>query len=143
MALRAFVAGQFATLARVKALEAENAKLKRLLAESILDAEALKVALRAKIVIPLAKRAAIAAMRKGRTISLRRASGGWSCRGPYWHTQRGRISRLEFSIGSLTDPATTRRRFGHRRLHALLRREGVTVNHKRCVGDLPGTSQAA
>lgn len=30
---------------RLKELEAENAKLKRLLAESILDAEALKVAL--------------------------------------------------------------------------------------------------
>jgi putative transposase len=31
----------------------------------------------------------------------------------------------------LTDLAGTRRRFGYRRLHALLRREGVAVNHKR------------
>jgi transposase InsO family protein len=31
----------------------------------------------------------------------------------------------------LTDLAATRRRFGYRRLHALLRREGVSVNHKR------------
>lgn len=33
---------------RLKALEAENAKLKKLLAESMLDAEALKAALRGK-----------------------------------------------------------------------------------------------
>ena len=33
---------------RLKALEAENAKLKKLLAESMLDAEALRVALRGK-----------------------------------------------------------------------------------------------
>jgi putative transposase len=31
----------------------------------------------------------------------------------------------------LTDLAATRRRFGYRRLHALLRREGISVNHKR------------
>jgi len=31
----------------------------------------------------------------------------------------------------LTELAATRRRFGYRRLHALLRREGVAVNHKR------------
>ena len=33
---------------RLKALEAENAKLKQLLAESMLDAEALRAALRGK-----------------------------------------------------------------------------------------------
>ena len=38
-------AGRSTELRRVKELEAENAKLKRLLAESILDAEALKAAL--------------------------------------------------------------------------------------------------
>ena len=31
----------------------------------------------------------------------------------------------------LTDLAATRRRFGYRRLHALLRRDGVAINHKR------------
>jgi putative transposase len=31
----------------------------------------------------------------------------------------------------LSELASTRRRFGYRRLHALLRREGVAVNHKR------------
>lgn len=31
----------------------------------------------------------------------------------------------------LTELAATRRRFGYRRLHALLRWEGVVVNHKR------------
>ena len=31
----------------------------------------------------------------------------------------------------LTELAAVRRRFGYRRLHALLRREGVSVNHKR------------
>jgi len=30
--------------------------------------------------------------------------------------------------------ANERRRFGYRRVHQLLRREGVTVNHKRSIG---------
>ena len=70
-------------------------------------------------------------MRKSTTISERRA-----CR-------LVGLSRTVLSYATKPDPeaaelrdrladlAATRRRFGYRRLHALLRREGVAVNHKR------------
>jgi hypothetical protein len=56
------------------------------------------------------------------------------------------LSRTVLSYATKPDPeaaelrdrlanlAATRRRFGYRRLHALLRREGVSVNHKRLLG---------
>ncbi len=36
----------------------------------------------------------------------------------------------------LSELATERRRFGYRRLHILLRREGIEVNHKRVTGSI-------
>lgn len=65
---------------RLRELEAENTKLKKLLAEAHLDVEALKV--------------------------------------------------------RIVDLTHARRRFGYRRIHDLLRREGVRVNHKRLAAHL-------
>jgi putative transposase len=50
---------------RLKALEDENAKLKRLLAEAMLDNTALKVLLKKKMVTPAARREAVAHLEQG------------------------------------------------------------------------------
>src|SRR5260370_11339984 len=62
---------------RLKALEDENAKLKKLLAESMLDASALRELLGKKMVGPAAKREAVAHLWTMFQMSERR---GWSVR---------------------------------------------------------------
>ena len=58
---------------RLKALEDENRKLKKLLAESMLDTAALKELLTRKMVGPAAKREAVAHLRRVLEMSERRA----------------------------------------------------------------------
>ncbi|WP_338531004.1 IS3 family transposase [Nitratireductor thuwali] len=108
---------------RLKALEEENARLKKLLAEQMLDAAALRELLNKKMVGPAAKRDAVAHLRSAMGLSERRACtiiGAdrkmirySSCRRPETEL-RGRLREL----------ANERRRFGYRRLFILLRREG-------------------
>ncbi|WP_094194448.1 IS3 family transposase [Bradyrhizobium viridifuturi] len=108
---------------RLKALEDENAKLKKLLAEQMLDAAALRELLFKKMVGPVAKRAGVAHLRAVMGLSERRAClivGAdrtmvrYRCRRPPDTELRGRLREL----------ANERRRFGYRRLFILLRREG-------------------
>ncbi|NKI19638.1 IS3 family transposase [Spongiibacter sp. KMU-166] len=116
---------------RLKQLEEENSKLKRLLAESMLDADALKAALNRKLLTPHNKREAVATMREETSISLRRACRlvGVSRSTLAYRSQKQSDDR-EIQA-RLTELAGERRRFGYRRLHILLRREGLEVNHKR------------
>src|SRR4030081_924497 len=83
-----------------------------------------------KMVTPAAKREAVAHLRSAFDMSERRACrtsgcvrmmGRYRCRPPDDAELRERLRNL----------ARARRRFGYRRLHVLLRREGFTVNHKR------------
>ncbi|MEQ1956327.1 IS3 family transposase [Mesorhizobium sp. CN2-181] len=105
---------------RLKALEEENARLKKLLADQMLEASALRELLFKKMVGPVAKREAVAHLRglsERRACSIVEADRKMiryrSCRPP--ETQlRGR----------LRDLANERRRFGYRRLFILLRCEG-------------------
>src|SRR3982074_1157439 len=82
------------------------------------------------MVTPAAKREAVAHLRSAFDMSERRACGTsgcvrmmvrYRCRPPDDAELRERLRNL----------ARARRRFGYRRLHVLLRREGFTVNHKR------------
>nr|WP_121066149.1 IS3 family transposase [Chachezhania antarctica] len=115
---------------RLKALEDENARLKRLLAESLLDQAALKDLLSRKLVTPAARREAVAILVECHEMSARRAcavigadrtSIRYRSRRPDDHDLRERLREL----------ALERRRFGYRRLHVLLRREGHVVNRKK------------
>ncbi|MFZ2864653.1 MAG: IS3 family transposase [Ignavibacteriaceae bacterium] len=115
---------------RLKALEEENARLKRLLAESLLDQAALKDLLSRKLVTPAARREAVAILVERHEMSERRAcsvigadrtSIRYRGRRPDDHDLRERLRAL----------ASERRRFGYRRLHVLLRREGHVVNRKK------------
>jgi putative transposase len=82
------------------------------------------------MVTPAAKRDAVAHLRSGFDMSERRAcritgcvrmTARYRCRRPDDNDLRLRLRAL----------AHERRRFGYRRLHVLLRREGFKVNHKR------------
>ena len=127
---------------RLKALEDENAKLKRLLAETMLDIEPLSaigsrtMARRAegsavkKMVTPAARREAVAHLERGYEMSERRACsliGADRSSVRYRHRRPDDRELREVLRGA----AETHRRFGYRRLHVLLRRDGHVLNRKR------------
>ncbi|MEL7281169.1 MAG: IS3 family transposase [Pseudomonadota bacterium] len=108
---------------RLKELEGENAKLKKLLAEQMLDAAAMKELLSRKLVGPAAKRKAVAHLTGSMGLSERRAC----CLVDADRSMIRYQSRRPPDTGlrqRLRDLANERRRFGCRRLFILLRREG-------------------
>ncbi|TAH64314.1 MAG: IS3 family transposase [Rhodopseudomonas palustris] len=115
---------------RLKSLEEENAKLKRLLADAMLDNVALKDLLGKKMVTPVAKREAVGHLvttyemterRACRVIRADRKTIRYRSRRPADAELRARLREL----------AAEQRRFGYRRLHVLLRHEGHLVNRKK------------
>ncbi|WP_431194480.1 integrase core domain-containing protein [Pseudomonas aeruginosa] len=115
---------------RLKDLELENNRLKKLLAEAHLDIESLKV-VAGKRVSPTARREAVQEMQARTGISERRACQliGLS-RSVLRYQPRASVQNTELQA-QLVELAQERRRFGYRRLHILLRRAGVQDNHKR------------
>ncbi|WP_156416671.1 MULTISPECIES: IS3 family transposase [unclassified Sphingopyxis] len=115
---------------RLRELESENAKLKRLLADTMLDNVALKDLLFKKVVTPAAKREAAAHLQATHGMSERRA-----CRVIDADRKSVRYRSIRDDDAGLRerlrDLANQRRRFGYRRLHILLRREGVMINRKK------------
>ncbi|MDW9689111.1 IS3 family transposase [Sinorhizobium meliloti] len=107
---------------RLKALEEENAKLKKLLAEQMLDAAALRELL-AKMVGPAAKREAVAHLKAVMGLSERRACQIISADRKMVRYRSCRPPEVELRA-RLRDLANERRRFGYRRLFVLLKREG-------------------
>jgi putative transposase len=107
---------------RLKALEDENAKLKKLLAEQMLDMAAMKELL-SKMITPAVKREAVAHLKAHLGLSERRACeiAGADRKMVRYQSQRAPDMALR---GRLRDLANERRRFGYRRLFVLLRREG-------------------
>ncbi|NNU41882.1 IS3 family transposase, partial [Rhizobium sophorae] len=115
---------------RLKTLEDENTKLKRLLADAMLDNAALKDLFGKEVVTPAAKRKAVAHLMIHHEMSERRACKAIGfCRMTIrYETRRDDDHELRERMKAL---AHERRRFGYRRIHVLLRREGHLVNHKR------------
>ncbi|MBO9136443.1 IS3 family transposase [Rhizobium sp. B230/85] len=107
---------------RLKALEDENARLKKLLAEQMLDAAALRELL-AKMVGPAAQRDAVTHLKTVMGLSERRACQIISADRKTIRYQSNRPPETELRA-KLRDLANERRRFGYRRLFVLLRREG-------------------
>src|SRR5215831_2169715 len=110
---------------RLKALEDENTKLTKLLAEAMLD-------------IAMLRDMAARKWRSRRQTRSRRSSPGRQRRacqaiGPDRSSVRYRRRRPnDVAIRvRLREIAAVRRRFGYRRLHILLQREGITLNHKK------------
>ncbi|MER9018761.1 IS3 family transposase [Mesorhizobium sp. M0898] len=108
---------------RLKALEDENAKLKKLLADQMLEASALRELLFKKMVGPAVKREAVAHLQAVMGLSERRACSfvGADRKMIRYQSRRPPETQLR---GRLRDLANERRRFGYRRLFILLRREG-------------------
>ncbi|NTJ12037.1 IS3 family transposase [Rhizobium lusitanum] len=108
---------------RLKALEDENTRLKKLLAEQMLDAAALRELLFKKMVGPAAKRDAVAYLKAVMGLSERRACQIISADRKTIRYRSSRPAEIELRA-KLRDLANERRRFGYRRLFILLRRDG-------------------
>ncbi|MBK8545090.1 MAG: IS3 family transposase [Caulobacteraceae bacterium] len=115
---------------KVKGLEAENAKLKRLLADAMLDNAALKDLLGKKLVTPAHRREAVAHLETAHEMSERRACRVIGVDRTSVRYQRTTPDDAELRT-RIKAPAHRRRRFGYRRLYIFLRREGWLVNRKR------------
>ncbi|WP_342734582.1 IS3 family transposase [Bradyrhizobium sp. B117] len=115
---------------RLRTLEDENTKLKRLLAEAMLDNAALKDLFGKEVVTPAGKRKAVVHLREAFGMSERRACKAIGC---CRMTMRYRTTQADDASlrQRMRAIAQERRRFGYRRLHVLLRREGYLMNHKK------------
>ncbi|WP_230279135.1 IS3 family transposase [Croceicoccus sp. Ery15] len=115
---------------RLKELESENAKLKRLLADAMLDKAALKDLLGKKVLTPAVKREAVAHLQACHGMSERRACSVIDAdrKSVRYRSTRDDDAELREKLREL---ANQRRRFGYRRLHILLRREGIMINRKK------------
>ena len=107
---------------RLRSLEDENRKLKKLLAESMLDQAALKASDK-KMVRPAAKREAVAHLRNVLQMSERRACNLVAADRKMIRYRSRRPPDVELRA-RLRDLANQRRRFGYRRLFILLRQQG-------------------
>jgi transposase InsO family protein len=114
---------------RLSELENEYAKLKRLLADTMLDNVALKDLLK-KAVSPASKREAVADLQTCHGMSDRRACHVIDAdrKSVRYYSTRDYDVPLRERLHAL---ANQRRRLGYRRLHILLRREGVMINRKK------------
>ncbi|WP_407671619.1 IS3 family transposase, partial [Paramagnetospirillum kuznetsovii] len=108
---------------RLKALEDENGRLKKLLAESMLNEAALRDLLGKKMVRPAAKREAVAHLRSQFEMSERRACAVIAADRTMIRYQSVRPDDSGLRL-RLREIAQERRRFGYRRLFIFLRREG-------------------
>ncbi|WP_363346330.1 IS3 family transposase [Methylocystis echinoides] len=108
---------------RLKALEEENVKLKKLLAEAMLDASALRELLFKKMVGPAAKREGVAHLRAAMGLSERRACGLVGADRTMIRYRSRRSPDIELRE-QIRDLANARKRFGYRRLFILLRQAG-------------------
>ncbi|MGH7734375.1 MAG: IS3 family transposase [Gemmatimonadales bacterium] len=117
---------------RLRQLEEENRELKHLVAELMLDVKGLRLVLFKKVLRPDARRAAVKELAEQLQLSERRA-----CRVIPAHRSSQRYQKQAESEPSvrrrLLELAAERKRFGYERLHLLLRREGLVVNHKRVL----------
>jgi Transposase/HTH-like domain len=113
---------------RLRALEDENAKLKRMLGRRDAGQRGAERPLGKEVVTPASERKAVAHLVERHGMSERRACKAiGSCRMRY-KTTRADDAALRDRMKAI---AVERRRFGYRRLHVMLKREGFVVNHKR------------
>ncbi|MEM9592064.1 MAG: IS3 family transposase [Pseudomonadota bacterium] len=115
---------------RLKALEDENAKLKKLLAEQMLDNAMLKDVASRKLVTPAAKRQAVAHLCREHEVSQRRACSvlGVDRSSVRYRSVRPDDAELRTAMKAVV---AERRRFGYRRVHVMLERQGWRVNQKK------------
>ena len=115
---------------RLEELEAENRRLKQIVADLFLDKEAMKSIIVKRVVNPVIKRAAVEEVQAEHGVSERRV-----CELVRQHrsTQRRESVKREISglATRLLEHAHERPRFGYKRITTLLHRDGSRVNHNR------------
>jgi putative transposase len=83
------------------------------------------------VVGPIAKRGVVGWLVDAQAVSLRRACRVVGLGTATWRYQRrGRVDNREL-LARLQAHAAVRARYGYRRLHTLVAREGIVANHKR------------
>ncbi|WP_156348068.1 IS3 family transposase [Sphingomonas sp. Leaf231] len=117
---------------KLKVLEDENARLKRLLADAMLDNAVLKEGGSKKLVRPAARRKAVEHARQLFGISERRACTIFSVDRTSMRYAHRRSDDGDLR-SRLREIAAERRRFGYRRLGIMLAREGIVMNHKKLL----------
>ncbi|WP_188973406.1 IS3 family transposase [Deinococcus aerolatus] len=118
-------------LRRLRQLEEENRKLKQLVADLSLDKIMLQDVIPKKALRPAQRRVLVDHLRTGYRVSERRACAVLN----EWRTiyRYQGIARPEEQLiqKRMTEIAHTRVRYGYRRIHVLMAREGWHINHKR------------
>ncbi|WP_341208953.1 IS3 family transposase [uncultured Sphingomonas sp.] len=117
---------------KLKVLEEENGRLKRLLADAMLDNAVLKEVAFKKLVRPAAQRKAVEHARQLFGISERRACTIFSVDRTSMRYAHRRSDDGDLR-SRLREIASERRRFGYRRLGIMLAREGLVMNHKKLL----------
>ncbi|WP_244473932.1 IS3 family transposase [Rhizobium sp. Leaf321] len=115
---------------KLKALEDENAKLKKLLAETMLDNAILKDVASKKLVTPDVKRDAVAHVCMQHGVSQRRACEVLSIDRSSVRYRSVRPDDADIRA-AMKLVASERRRFGYRRIHVMLDRQGIVMNLKK------------
>jgi putative transposase len=122
---------ELSEMQRLKQLEDENRRLKHIVADQTLDIQALKAVVGKKVVGPIAKRAAVGWLVEAQHASIRRGCRLVGLSTATWqYERRGRVDNREL-LARLQAHAAVRPRYGYRRLHTLVAREGLVANHKR------------
>ena len=112
-----------ATDARLlRALEDENAKLKKLLAEQMLDNAILRAVAAKKMVAP--------GVRHWRWIDRACATAAFGPDGRHW-SAIGPSDNDDEARMAMKAVASERRRFGYPRIHVMLERQGIVMNLKK------------
>ena len=117
-------------LKRLKALEAENRRLKQIVADQALDNLGLKETALKKLLTPEVKRQAVSHVRERLGLSERRAARLVNIAVPVYR-YKPKPDNDDHIRKRLRELAEQRNRFGSPRLHILLKKEGLVINHKR------------
>ncbi len=108
---------------KLRQLEEENQRLKRLVADLSLDKEMLQEVIRKKALKPARRREMVDFIRTCFRVSIRRACKAIPLRRSTYHyrSRRPEQAALRKRIREIAETGT---RYGYRRIHVLLRREG-------------------
>ncbi|MEO1398632.1 MAG: IS3 family transposase, partial [Pseudomonadota bacterium] len=115
---------------RLKMLDEENTRLKRLVADLSLDKAMLQDVIKRKPLRPARRRELVDDLRSIWGVSIRRACGVLQAHRSTYHYRPHGDEQADLKT-RIKEIAETRVRYGYRRIHVLLRREGWKVNAKR------------
>ncbi|WP_413727629.1 IS3 family transposase [Sodalis sp. RH19] len=118
-----------AELRRLRQLEDENQRLKRLVADLSLDKEMLQDVLKTKVLKPARMREIVHFLLDAYRVGIRRACQTIPMSRSVYHYRSCRDDRV--LTMRIREIAETRIRYGCERIHVQLRREGWRVNHKK------------